>query len=152
MSAAWRVLHFVAFIAWLGGGLAVMVAGIAMNKMDRSLWGAVVDVQAALYRSLLGPGAIITVMSGLFLTFGMYGSLSGQVGAWLGMMQGMGLLGALVTLLGAMPAAQRLTRLEPVGPTAAAFDAARKRLAITGAIAGVAGTMAMVAGALYRAG
>ncbi len=150
MSTAWRVLHFIAFIAWLGGGLAVMVAGVAMKKMDRSLWGAVVDVQAALYRTLLGPGAIITVVSGLFLTFGMYGRLSGQVGAWLGMMQGMGLLGALVTLLGAMPAAQRLTRLEPTGPTAAAFDAGRKRLAITGAIAGVAGTMAMVAGALYR--
>ncbi len=148
----WRVLHYVALIAWLGGGMAVMVAGIVMKKMDRSLWGAVVDIQAALYRVLLGPGAVATVMSGLFLTFGMYGKLSGQVAAWLGVMQATGLVAALITLLGAMPAAQKLTRIEPLGPTAAAFDASRRRMAISGAIAGVFGTIAMLAGALYRGG
>jgi hypothetical protein len=148
----WRVLHYVALIAWLGGGMAVMVAGIVMKKMDRSLWGAVVDIQAALYRVLLGPGAVATVMSGLFLTFGMYGRLSGQVAAWLGVMQATGLIAALITLLGAMPAAQRLTRIEPLGPHAAAFDAARRRMAISGAVAGVFGTIAMLAGALYRGG
>lgn len=148
----WRVLHYVALIAWLGGGMAVMVAGIVMKKMDRSLWGAVVDIQAALYRVLLGPGAVATVMSGLFLTFGMYGKLSGQVAAWLGVMQATGLIAALITLLGAMPAAQKLTRIEPLGSSAAAFDAARRRMAISGAIAGVFGTIAMLAGALYRGG
>ena len=119
----WRLLHFAGLIAWLGGGLAVMIGGVTMRRMDRSLWGAVADVQAALYRSLLGPGAIVTVMSGLFLTFGMYGRLSGQVAAWLGVMQGAGLLAALVTLLGAMPAAARLTRLEPTGPALDAGNA-----------------------------
>ena len=149
---AWRVLHFVALIAWLGGGMAVMVAGIVMKKMDRSLWGAVVDVQAALYRTLLGPGSVVTVMSGLFLTFGMYGKLSGQVAAWLGVMQATGMIAALITLLGAMPAAQRLTRIEPMGAGANAFDAARRRMAISGAIAGAFGAVAMIAGALYRVG
>ena len=152
MTTFWRVVHFVAFVAWLGGGLAVMVAGIAMKRMDRSVWGAVVDVQSALYRWLLGPGSIVTVMTGLFLTFGMYGRLSGDVAAWLGTMQGAGLLAALVTLLGAMPAAARLTRLEPIGATAAAFDIARRRLAITGSIAGLLGAVALLAGALYRFG
>ncbi|MGD9524646.1 MAG: hypothetical protein AB7V35_12325, partial [Gemmatimonadales bacterium] len=87
---------------------------------------------------------------GLLLTFRMYGAMSGQVGTWLGSMQGLGLLAALVTLLGAMPAASRLTRLEPVGETAAAFDATRRRLAITGSIGGTLALLALLAGALYR--
>ncbi len=148
----WRVLHFVGLVAWLGGGMAVMVSGVVMRSLDRAFWGAIVDVQAMLYRTLLGPGSVVTVMSGLFLTFGLYGRLSGQVAAWLGLMQGCGLIAALVTLLGAMPAAARLARLEPLGATAGAFDAARRRLAGTGAVAGIFGLVALVAGALYRAG
>lgn len=148
----WRVLHFVGLVAWLGGGMAVMVSGVVMRSLDRAFWGAIVDVQAMLYRVLLGPGAVVTVMSGLFLTFGLYGRLSGQVAAWLGLMQGCGLIAAAITLLGAMPAAARLTRLEPLGATAAAFDASRRRLVGTGAVAGLFGLVALVAGALYRGG
>lgn len=129
-----------------------MVSGVVMRSLDRAFWGAIVDVQAMLYRVLLGPGAVVTVMSGLFLTFGLYGRLSGQVAAWLGLMQGCGLIAALITLLGAMPAAARLTRLEPLGATAGAFDAARRRLVATGAVAGIFGVVALVAGALYRGG
>ena len=152
MSPVWRLVHFLAFVAWLGGGLGVMIAGITMNRLDRSLWGGVADVQAALYKYLVGPGSILTVASGVVLTLRMYGALSGQTPPWLGMMQGMGLLGALVTLLGAMPAASKLARLEPLGGTAAAFDAARTRLRITGMIGGLFSCLALVAGALYRTG
>lgn len=128
------------------------MAGITMKRLDRSLWGGVADAQAAIYRTLVGPGSILTVASGVVLTFRMYGALSGQTPAWLGMMQGMGLVGALVTLLGAMPAAFKLSRLEPLGETAAAFDAARMRLRITGAVGGIFSFLALVAGALYRTG
>lgn len=148
----WRVLHFIGLVAWLGGGMAVMVSGVMMRSLDRAFWGAIADVQAMLYRTLLGPGSVVTVMSGLFLTFGLYGRLSGEVAAWLGVMQGFGLIAALVTLLGAMPAAARLSRLEPLGATGGAFDAARRRLAVTNAVAGVFGAIALVAGALYRGG
>lgn len=150
MSGVWRLVHFLAFVAWIGGGLGVMMAGITMKKLDRSLWGGVADVQAALYRTLVGPGSMLTVVSGIVLTLRMYGALAGQGHAWLGMMQGMGLLGALVTLLGAMPAAAKLARLEPVGPTAAAFDAARQRLVVAGMLGGICSFLALIAGALYR--
>lgn len=146
----WRFVHYFAFIAWIGGGLAAMIAGMAMNRLDRTLWGAAAEVQAAIYRHLTGPGSIIAVISGLLLTFRMYGAMSGYVGPWLGTMQAAGLLGALVTLLGAMPAASRLARLEPTGDTAAAFDRTRKRLAMTGSIGGTLALIALLAGALYR--
>lgn len=148
--SAWRFVHYLSFIAWVGGGLAAMVAGIAMKRLDRSLWGAAAEIQAAIYRTLIGPGSIIAVISGLLLTFRMYGAMSGYVGPWLGTMQAAGLLGAVVTLLGAMPAASRLGRLEPTGDTAAAFDRARKRLAVTGSIGGMLAIVALLAGALYR--
>ena len=151
MNGIWHFIHYLAFTTWIGGALSAMVVGIAMKRIDRSLWGAVVDGQAAIYRVLVGPGAIITALSGIVLTFQMYNGLSGgQAGSWLGTMQGAGIVGALVTLLGAMPAAFKLSRLEPLGPHAAAFDALRKRLAITGSIGGMLGLLALVAGALYR--
>lgn len=152
MSGIWRLVHFLAFVAWIGGALGVMMAGITMKRLDRSLWGGVADVQSALFRYLVAPGSILTLASGVVLTFRMYGALSGQSPPWLGMMQGMGLLGALITLLGAMPAAARLSRLEPLGESAAAFDAARSRLRITGMIGGFCTFLALVAGALYRTG
>jgi hypothetical protein len=151
VNGVWHFVHYLAFTAWLGGALSAMVAGLTMKRIDRSLWGAVVDVQAVVYRALIGPGAIVVVLSGILMTFRMYNSMSGgQAGSWLGTMQGAGIVGALVTLLGAMPAAAKLSRLEPLGPQAAAFDALRTRLAITGSIGGTLGLIALLAGAFYQ--
>lgn len=150
MTPLWRFVHYLAFTAWIGGALAAMIAGLALRRLDRSLWVGVAEAQAAIYRSMIGPGAIVTVFTGLMLTFKMYGSMSVQVGPWLGTMQGVGLIAALVTLLGAMPAATRMARLEPTGNTAGAFDQARRRLAIAGSIGGTLALLALLAGALYR--
>src|SRR5690606_7063037 len=127
-----------------------MVAGLACRRLDRSLWGGVAEAQGAIYRTLVGPGAAVGVFTGLLLTFRVYGELSGQVGTWLGSMQGLGLVAALVMLLGAMPAASRLSRLEPVGESAAAYDRARRRLAVTGSFGGTLALLALLAGSLYR--
>ena len=51
-----------------------------------------------------------------------------------------------------MPAAGKLSRLEPLGETAAAFDAARRRMVINGMIGGTLSFLALVAGAMYRIG
>ncbi len=150
MSGFWLFVHMFSTTIWIGGGLAVMVAGIAMKKMDRSIWGGVVDAQAAVYRMLIGPGAILSVASGVILTFGMYNRLAVSVGPWMGMMQGLGLLGALVILLGSFPLVGKLTRLDPVGPDAVHFDRLRVRLAIFGATSGTLGLLALLAGSLYR--
>lgn len=150
MNAFWRFAHYVSYVAWIGGGLAAIIAGAQMRRLDRAFWGGIAEVQGALYRMLVGPGAMVSVASGVLLTFGMYGKLSTSVGSWLGTMQGVGILAALVTLLGAMPAASRLARLEPTGETAAAFDRAARRLASTGALGTVLALVALLASALYR--
>lgn len=150
MTPFWRFVHYLAFTAWIGGALAAMVAGLALRRLDRSLWVGVAEAQAAIYRTMIGPGAIVTVFTGLMLTFKMYGAMSVNVGPWLGTMQGVGLIAAMVTLLGAMPAASRMARLEPTGETAGAFDQARRRLAIAGSLGGMLALLALLAGVLYR--
>src|SRR5258708_3713650 len=100
MNGFWHFIHYLTFIMWLGGALSAMVIGISMKQIDRGLWGAAVDAQAALYRVLIGPGAMGVILSGILLTFRMYGTMSGGgASAWMGTMQGAGILGALVTLL-----------------------------------------------------
>jgi hypothetical protein len=150
VNGLWHFVHYLSFTMWLGGALAAMAVGINMKQMDRGVWGAVVDSQAAIYRWLVGPGAVIVVLSGIVLTFQNYGRMAGGgAQSWLGTMQGAGVIGALVTLLGAMPAAAKLSRLEPIGEQEAAFNRQRKRLAITASIGGTLGLIALLAGAFY---
>lgn len=150
MTHFWQFIHLLSFTIWIGGMGGVLVAGSAYRRLERAQWGAVADVQAALTRILVGPGAMIAVASGLLLTFRMYGEMSSQVGAWLGSMQALGVLAALATLLGVMPAATRIARLEPHGDTAAAFDAGITRLARVTWLGSLLALLALAAGALYR--
>jgi hypothetical protein len=150
MTGLWRFLHFLSFLAWIGGGLAALVTARAMARLERPFWGGIADVQGAIYRTLIGPGAMVSMVTGLLLTFRMYGALSGQVGAWLGAMQLLGVLGTLVTLLVAMPAASRLSRAEPTGATAATFDALQRRVVTAGSLSTGLALLALLAGALYR--
>lgn len=149
MIRLWLFLHFLGFTMWLGGALSAMVGAIAAKREDRMGLGAIVRSQAAMHRALIGPGAIITVFSGLMLTFSAVG-MGGNV--WLMIMQGAGIVGALLVLLVAVPTAAKLSRLDPNGQTATYFDELRQRQRMIGSIAGVLGVVALVAGAMARYG
>ncbi len=152
MIQVWLFLHLLGFTLWLGGGLAAMVAGIAARREDRQGLGVVIRSQAALQRILVAPGALLTVLSGLILTFSVTARTGELVGfsVWLVVMQGTGLVGALVTLLVGLPTATRLARLDPTGPNAAFFDELRQRQRVVSSIAGVLAMVALVAGAMNR--
>ena len=111
--------------------------------------GVVVRRQAAVQRFIIAPGALLVVLSGLILTF----SVSGRSGELVGfnlalvVMQAAGILGALLSLMVALPTAARLGRLEPTGPGAAYFDELRQRQKVVTSIAGMLGLIALVAGA-----
>jgi hypothetical protein len=150
--ALWLFLHLLGFTMWLGGGFAAMVAGIAAKREDRPGLGTVARTQAAVHRTLIAPGALLTVLSGLILTFSVTGRTGDLVGFsfWIVVMQGSGIVGALITLLVGLPTATRLARLDPAGSTSAYFDELRQRQRIVASIAGVLAVIALVAGALYR--
>ncbi len=148
MSRLWLFLHLLGFVMWMGGGLASMFAGIAAKSETRASLGAVVRAQAAIQRSIIAPGALLTVLSGLMLTF----ALAGMAGAsvWLMVMQGTGLVAALITLFVALPTATRLSRLDPTGEQAAYFDELRNRQKVAGMIWGVLALVSLVGGTLVR--
>ena len=136
---------------WLGGGLASMVTGIATKGVERGGLPGIIRVQTALQKTLVAPGALLTVLSGLMLTFAVSGR-AGFVGfnLWLMVMQGAGIVAALITLLIGLPTASRLGRLDPGGPHAAYVDELRRRQRTVASISGTLALLALVAGAMVR--
>jgi hypothetical protein len=147
---AWLFLHLLGFTMWLGGSLGVMVAAVAARREDRSGVGAVVRTQAAIQKVIVAPGALLTVLSGLILTFSVAGRSGELVGfsIWLVIMQGAGIVAALLTLLITLPMASKLARLDPVGPHAAYYDELRQRQRVVASISGTLGLVALLAGAM----
>ncbi len=150
MIRLWVFLHLIGFTVWIGGGLASMVAGIVSRDEERARLGAVVRAQAAVQKVLVAPGALLTVLSGLMLTFAMTSLQGGQVGfsLWLVLMQGAGVVAALIVLLVGLPTSSKLARMDPLGPNAAYFDELRQRQRLTGSIAGALALAALVGGAM----
>jgi hypothetical protein len=150
VSRVWLFLHLLGFTLWLGGAIASMIVGIAAKREDRSGLGAVVRSQATLTKIAIAPGALLTVLSGLILTFQVGGGDMAGFSFWLVTMQSAGILGALLTLLISLPTATRLGRLDPTGEGARYFDELRARQRIVASIAGTFGLLALLAGAMVR--
>jgi hypothetical protein len=151
VSKIWLFVHLLGFTMWLGGALASMVAGVAAKREDRPALGGVIRAQTAVQKILIAPGALLTVLSGLILTFSVSGR-DGFVGfnLWLMLMQGAGLLAALLTLLIGLPTASKLGRLDPSGPHGSYVDELRQRQRIVASVSGTLGLLALVAGAMVR--
>jgi len=143
----WLFLHLLGFTLWLGGAIAAMIMGIAAKREDRHGVGAVVRAQASLMKTAIAPGALLTVLSGLIMTFQLSGDVPG-FNIWLVVMQGAGILAALLTLLISLPTAAKLSRLDPLGEGAGYFDELRQRQRIVGSISGTFGLLALFAGAM----
>jgi hypothetical protein len=148
MTRAWLFVHLLGFTLWLGGAMAAMIIGIAAKREDRHGLGAVVRAQAALMRVAIAPGALLAVLSGIILTFRISGADLPGFSIWLMLMQGTGLVAALLTLLIALPTAAKLSRLGSTGETARYFDELRQRQRIVGSISGTLGLVALFAGAM----
>lgn len=147
MNRVWTFLHLLGFTMWLGGAIASMVVGVAARQEERGGLGAVVRAQTKLTKVSIAPGALLTVLSGIILTFQLGSELAG-ISVWLLVMQIAGLIAALITLFIALPTAARLGRLDPTGEAARYFDELRARQRIVASIAGTFGLVALLAGAM----
>lgn len=152
MRTIWLFLHLLGFAMWMGGGFASMVIGIASRSEARTALGALVRAQAGIQRKIIAPGVVAVVLSGFVLTMQLMTATTVNLSGWLMVMQGAGLLGAIISLVMALPAAAQVSRLEPDGPDTARYDALRGRLRLAGSIAGVLGLVALAAGVAYRMG
>jgi hypothetical protein len=147
VTRLWLFLHLLGFTLWLGGAIAAMIMGIAAKREDRHGLGAVVRAQSSLMKIAIAPGAILAVLTGLILTFQLNADVPG-FNMWLAVMQGSGLIAALLTLLIALPTAAKLSRLDPLGEAAGHFDELRQRQRIVASISGTFGLVALFAGAM----
>jgi hypothetical protein len=146
----WLFLHLLGFTLWLGGAIGAMIMGIAAKREDRHGLGAVVRAQASLMKVAIAPGAILAVLTGLMLTFQLRGADLPDFNIWLVIMQGAGVVAALLTLLISLPTAAKLGRLDPLGEAAGYFDELRQRQRIVASISGTFGLIALFAGAMLR--
>lgn len=144
-------LHWFGFVIWIGAALAMMVGSIAARKEERAALAVFARLQAAITRILVGPGAAITLLTGVILTFQMYQAYADAAPSiWLMVMQGAGLVAAVLVLVITVPTSARLARIDPNGPAAAVFDALRMRQRIFSSIAGTLALLALLAGVLMR--
>jgi hypothetical protein len=143
----WLFLHFFGQVLWLGAGLGSMVYGIVGKKEPAAVLAAIARGQVAVHKLLIGPGAFLMILSGVMLSLRMYGSaMSGMAPTvWMMVMQGAGLLGALIVLAFGMPTIARLGRVSPEGPTAPLYQAIRRRHVAISIVSGTLGLLALVA-------
>ncbi len=150
MRGFWLFVHMIGFVAWLGGGLAVMLSGITAKYFPPDHRLAVYRVMSVLSRNLIGPGAVLVVVSGFVLSVPFFKSAT--VPTWLLAMQALGLLGAIVVIGVVTPTAARLGRLEldPRGELPESFAGLRRRQAIFATLAGIFALLALISGTIFR--
>ena len=150
MKGLWLFVHVMGFTAWLGGGLAVMLSGITAKYFAPEQRLAVYRIMSVVTRNLIGPGAVLVVVSGFVLSVPYFRSAT--VPSWLLAMQGLGLLGAIVAIAIVTPTAARLGRLEldPRGELPESFAGLRKRQAIFATVAGIFALLALLSGTVFR--
>lgn len=143
----WLFLHFLGQVMWLGAGLGSMVYGIVGKKEPGTTLAAIARGQVAVHKLLIAPGAGLMILSGVMLSLQMYGSaMSGAAPTvWMLVMQGAGLLGALIVLAIGLPTVARLGRVSPEGPTAALYQAIRRRHVAVSMVSGTLGLLALLA-------
>ena len=150
MKGFWLFVHVLGFVAWIGGGLAVMLCGITAKYFPPEQRLAVYRVMSVVSRNLIGPGAVLVVLSGFVLSVPYFRSAT--VPTWLMAMQGLGLLGAIVAIAIVTPTAARLGRLEvdARGELPESFPGLRRRQVIFATLAGVFALLALLSGTVFR--
>lgn len=136
----------------MGGGLAASIVGIAMRTGPRDELPALVGIQSRLHSKLILPGCVMAVLSGLLLTLRLYSSATSVNGypVPLMVMQGTGLLAAVIVLVVIFPTVNRLSRLDPAGEHAPLFEALSKKTALAGMLTGMLAMAALISGVLLR--
>lgn len=150
MRGFWLFLHVLGFVAWLGGGLAVMLSGITAKYFPPEQRLAVYRVMGVMSRNLIGTGAVLVVVTGIVLSVPYF--TSATVPTWLMAMQTFGLLGAILVIGVVTPTAARLGRLQvdARGELPESFTGLRRRQAIFATLAGIFALLALIAGTIFR--
>jgi hypothetical protein len=127
----------------------MMLAGITAKHFPPEERLAVYRATSVVARNLIGPGALLTLVSGFVLSIPFF---SATMPGWLMAMQGLGLIGAIIAIGIVTPTAARMGRLEldPRGELPESFAGLRKRQVIFATVAGIFALLALLAGTVMR--
>ena len=106
-------VHLLGMSLWIGGMVAAMVLSFNSKRETGRTRQAALEWMGRIYSLIVGPGALVTVVTGLALTMSMAQRMGSEVMARPGMwiMQATGLLAGLLVLFVALPTAKGLSRV-----------------------------------------
>ncbi len=143
-----RFVHFVGIALWIGGAVAAFVVAMAVRDQPAPVKMPMWPILARVHGSVIAPGAIATVASGLLLTMTLTNRGMGDALMTPGMivMQVVGILAAGLALFVGVPTANQLAVIasrhegDEIPPQAVLL---RKRQAVASSVAGVLALLAM---------
>ena len=149
-----RFAHFFGLCLWLGGMVAAMVIAVAARSESVSSRVSLFHVLGRVYSLVIGPGAIVTLLSGVALMMSMAQTTVGgtvSLGTWV--MQASGLLAGALVLFAGLPTATKLARVADMADENGLppiFDRLRKRLAAVAHSVAVLAILALYFGTVVR--
>ena len=143
-----RFVHYLGMAMWIGGWLAMSLLVVKARGESPQVRASLFGVLARAHTVVIGPGAILTLGSGVLWSMAIVGAGDMQsrvapIGLW--MMTAAGFVGGLLIVFVALPTAVRLRAVavpNSDGQMLPAFEQQRKRLI---AVSFGAGALALVA-------
>lgn len=149
-----RFAHFLGVALWVGGAISAFTIARVITTGPEGNRNILIAVLARIHGYVIGPGAVLTVLTGLLLTMSLAQSGAGDLLAHPGMvvMQSAGIVAAILAIFVAVPTANRIARLAATENVASARQIAglRNRQAIVSSISGVLALVALFAATLTR--
>jgi uncharacterized membrane protein len=149
-----RFLHLLGQALWIGGGIGAMVLVLAARSEEPRIKAAVYRLVARVHGVVIAPGALLTVLTGLWLTMALarlgQGAELGRPG--LAFMQGAGLVAGIVVLFVALPTANLLARVadpDEQGQLPPAFERLRRRQMMASSVAGTLAVLALLGARVF---
>lgn len=150
-----RFVHFLGMCLWIGGAFAAMIVAFGVRGEAAAVKATAFRLLSRIHGLITGPGALVTVGTGLLMTMQLSGQGAGVVlqrpGLWI--MQGAGLLAGIIWLFGTLPTATKLAGVAVVsddGELPPIFEKLRKRQAVLSSVAGVLALVALFTGVVVR--
>ncbi len=149
-----RFVHFFGMCLWLGGMVAAMVIAVAGRSESVSSRVCLFHVLGRVYSFVIGPGAVVTLLSGVGLMMSTAQATvgeTGSLGTWV--MEATGLLAGALVLFAGLPTAAKLARVADMADEDGLppiFDRLRKRLAVVAHAVAVLAVLSLYFGTVVR--
>ncbi len=149
-----RFIHYLGVTMWIGGWLAAVLMSSGVRGESPQVRVRVAALVARVQTVLVGPGALITVGSGILWTMALAGggAVENRV-APIGtsVMTGAGILGGILIAVLAIPSALKLKAVSVSsndGRVLPVFERQERRLNVVSAVAGVCALISLFASVL----